>query len=63
MKLPTPEDFEPWVGKVVRVLTVPEPVEVRLLRLHRKAHLVNEFREPFTHIIGSPETDNLLEAT
>ena len=63
MKLPTPEDFEPWVGKVVRVLTVPEPVEVRLLRLHRKAHLVNEFRDPFTLIFESPETVYLLDET
>lgn len=63
MKLPTADDFEPWVGKAVRVLTVPEPIEVQLLRIQRQAHLVNEFREPFTLIFESPEAICLIDET
>ncbi|MGJ3648711.1 DUF6916 family protein [Sphingomonas sp. GlSt437] len=63
MKLPTPEDFEPWVGKKIRLSTVPEPIEITLLRIERKPHLLNEFREPFTLIFESPEQIYLLDET
>lgn len=63
MYLPTPEDFLPWVGKSVRIATIPQPVEVTLLRIDRKPHLLNEFREPFTLIFQSPESVYLLDET
>lgn len=63
MYLPTSEDFLPWVGKSVRIATIPQPVEVTLLRIDRKPHLLNEFREPFTLIFQSPESVYLLDET
>lgn len=63
MYLPTPDDFMPWVGKAVRVSTVPEPIEIMLARVERKPHLTNDFREPFTLIFESPEEVCLIDAT
>ena len=36
MRLLAPEDFEPWVGRKVRVNTPPKPVEVTLERIERR---------------------------
>lgn len=63
MYLPTPEDFEPWVGRKVRVTAVPEPIEITLLRIERKPALINDFREPYTLIFESPESVYLLDET
>lgn len=63
MYLPTPEDFAPWVGRSVRLATVPAAVEITLLRIDRKPHLRNDFREPFTLIFESPEAVLLLDET
>ncbi|MGY2736118.1 DUF6916 family protein [Sphingomonas sp. UYP23] len=63
MYLPTPEDFTPWLGRSVRLATVPAPVEITLLRIDRKPHLLNDFREPFILIFESPESVLLLDET
>lgn len=62
MSLPTPDDFRPWVGKQVRVSTVPQPIEITLVRIDQAPSLINEFREPFTLIFESPEQVYLLDA-
>jgi hypothetical protein len=62
MYLMTPEDFEPWVGRAVRVATIPEPVELTLVRLERKPVFVGSEREPFSLYFESPEEVYLLDA-
>lgn len=57
------EDFEPWVGKAVRVSTIPEPVEVTLVRAERLTHYTKEFREPFALYFESAEQVYLLDET
>lgn len=63
MGLMTPEDFEPWVGRPVRVNTVPEPVEVLLARIERHTIRSGAVREPFSLYFESPETVWLLDAS
>lgn len=63
MYLMTPEDFEPWIGRAVRVNTVPEPVEVVLARVERKGYGLRDHREPFTLFFEAPETVYLLDDT
>ncbi|RYY15332.1 MAG: hypothetical protein EON55_06570 [Alphaproteobacteria bacterium] len=63
MYLPTPDDFAPWVGRSVRLATVPAPVEITLLRIDRSQRLLNAFREPFVLIFESPEDVLLLDET
>jgi len=63
MRLLSVEDFEPWVGKAVRVATDPEPVEVTLVRAERLKQYTNEFREPFVLYFESPESVYLLDDT
>ncbi len=46
--LMTPEDFEPWIGREVRVSAVPEPVMMTLVRVQRMPHLKSPYREAFT---------------
>ncbi len=63
MHLMTPEDFEPWVGRAVRVSTVPEPVELILARIVRHKVLPGDFREPFTLFFESPMDVSLIDET
>jgi hypothetical protein len=60
MYLMKPEDFEPWVGRAVRVNTVPEPVEVTLTQIKRKPLYPGAEREPFSLFFESPEEVYLL---
>ena len=60
MYLMKPEDFEPWIGRAVRVATIPEPVEVILVRLKRKPLYPGAEREPFSLFFESPEDVYLL---
>jgi hypothetical protein len=62
MYLMKPEDFEPWIGRAVRVSTVPEPVELTLVRLHRKPLFIGAEREPFSLFFESAEDVYLLDA-
>jgi hypothetical protein len=61
MRLMTPEDFEPWLGKMVRVATEPAPVEVKLVRLQRSAWHARDFREPFALFFESSLSVYLLD--
>ena len=65
MKLLTPEHFEPWVGRKVRVNTLPEPVELTLERIERRAPLARaiDFREPFSLFFDAPPKVYLLDET
>ncbi|UYY77082.1 DUF6916 family protein [Sphingomonas sp. R1] len=55
VRLVTPEDFEPWVGRMVRLNTAPRPVEILLARLQRLPPIVGaDFREPFELIFETP---------
>jgi hypothetical protein len=60
MHLMTPEDFEPWVGRAVRVAAVPTPVELTLVRIERKPLFVGAEREPFNLYFESDENIYLL---
>lgn len=63
MRLLTPEDFEPWVGRKVRVNTLPNPIEVTLNRIERRPSLrALDFREPFSLFFDAPLTIYLLDA-
>jgi hypothetical protein len=62
MYLMTPEDFEPWVGRKVRIKTIPQPVEVTLARLQRRPLFVGAEREPFSLFFESPLEVYLLDA-
>jgi hypothetical protein len=59
----TPEDFEPWVGRLVRVATIPRPVELTLVRLERRSHYPGIPREPFSLFFEAPEDVYLLDDT
>ncbi len=51
----TPEDFEPWVGRKVRINTAPRPVEIVLARLRRLQPIIGaDFREPFELTFEAP---------
>lgn len=60
MLLLKPEDFEPWVGRAVRVATVPHPIEVTLGAVQRASHH-HDIREPFSLIFESPMTISLID--
>lgn len=62
MYLMKPEDFEPWIGREVRVATVPEPVELTLVRLQRMPFFVGAEREPFSLFFESPAEVSLIDA-
>ncbi|WP_448662082.1 DUF6916 family protein [Sphingomonas sp. CJ20] len=54
IRLVTPEDFEPWVGRKIRVNTAPRPVEIVLARLRRMPPIVGtDFRAPFELLFES----------
>ncbi|BAS00675.1 hypothetical protein BV133_3081 [Blastochloris viridis] len=59
----TPEDFEPWVGRAVRVATIPQPVELTLVRLKRRSKYPGIPREPFSLYFESPDSVYLIDAT
>jgi len=61
MRLMTPENFEPWVGKMVRVATAPTPVEVRLARLQRHVWTAHDLRAPFSLFFEAPDSVYLLD--
>jgi len=61
MYLMKPEDFEPWVGRKVRVQAIPTPVEVTLVRLERKPIFRGSEREPFSLFFESDENIVLLD--
>jgi hypothetical protein len=63
MYLMTPEDFEPWVGRAVRVDTQPEPIEVTLARVQRKQAHPGIEREPFILYFESDWEIYLLDDT
>ena len=64
MQLLRPEDFDPWVGRKIRVSTVPSAVEVMLDRVERRPALrFGDLREPFSLFFQSPMDVYLLDAT
>ncbi|MET3827581.1 hypothetical protein ABIC16_003274 [Sphingomonas sp. PvP055] len=64
MRLVKPEDFEPWVGRRVRVDTAPRPVELVLAQLDRMPPIVGaDFREPFSMLFEGSWPVVLLDAT
>ncbi|NGM51975.1 hypothetical protein G5B46_20385 [Caulobacter sp. 602-2] len=60
MLLLKPEDFEAWVGKQVRVATVPHPVEITLAAIFRPGY-PNDIREPFSLMFESPMNISLID--
>lgn len=64
MRLLTPDDFEPWVGRQVRINTLPQPVEVLLARVERMPRLIGfDFRERFSLMFEAPFNVMLMDAT
>ena len=64
MRLLTPEDFDPWVGKKVRINTLPNPVEVTLAGVTRHPRLIGiDTREPFSLFFDSHPNIMLMDAT
>jgi len=63
MYLLTPEDFEPWVGRKVRLNTLPAPVEITLARIERRPRLIGiDTREPFSLFFEAPLAVCLMDA-
>ncbi|MBI1686130.1 DUF6916 family protein [Caulobacter hibisci] len=60
MLLLKPEDFEAWVGRDVRVSTVPHPIEVTLAAVQRSP-FPNDIREPFSLIFESRLDISLID--
>ena len=62
-RLLTPEDFQPWVGKKVKVNTAPQPVEVTLERIETVPRFTQEldFRQPFSLFFEAPLDVFLLD--
>lgn len=64
MRLVTPEDFEPWLGRPVRIDSAPRPIELLLARIDRMPPIVGaDFREPFSMLFEAPWSVLLLDAT
>ncbi|WP_137863530.1 hypothetical protein [Sphingomonas sp. 3F27E9-B] len=64
MELLAPEDFEPWVGRKVRVATIPEQVEITLASIQRLAPLRGiDVRPPFSLFFESPLEVYLIDGT
>lgn len=63
MRLLTPEDFEPWVGRPVRINTLPRPVEVLLARIERMPRLAGlDIRDRFSLMFEAPLNVMLMDA-
>lgn len=60
MLLLKPEDFEAWVGKQVRVATIPHAVEVTLVEVQRASYL-HDLRDPFSLFFESPMGISLID--
>lgn len=59
-----PEDFEPWVGRKVRVSTLPEPVEITLASILRRSPFRGlDVREPFSLFFESPMEVYLIDGS
>lgn len=55
IRLATPEDFEPWVGRKVRLNTAPRQVELVLAQVRRMAPIIGaDFRQPFELLFEAP---------
>ena len=64
MRLVRPEDFEPWVGRHVRVDTAPTPIALLFARIERMPPIVGaDFREPFSLLFEGSWPELLLDAT
>lgn len=64
MYLLTPEDFEPWVGRKVRINTLPNPVEITLARIERGRPLIGiDTRLPFSLFFDAPLEVYLMNAS
>ena len=63
MQLLAAEDFEPWVGKMVRVASVPRPVEILLVGISRGVGFPGFERAPFTLHFETPIDVQLLDGT
>lgn len=64
MYLLKPEDFEPWVGRKVRVNTLPNPVEITLARIERRPALAGfDVRLPFSLFFEAPLEVYLMNAS
>ena len=63
MKLLNPDDFEPWIGKPVRVNTEPYPIEVTLARIWRKPVRLGDLREQFVLFFEAAPEIFLLDTT
>ena len=61
MYLMTPDDFDPWVGRQVRVNTVPEPVDITLVGVERRLFRAGMPRAPFILWFQSPFEVYLLD--
>lgn len=63
MALLDPDDFQPWLGRKVRVNTLPHPVELMLSRIDRRRSLPKhlDFREPFSLLFEAPLDVYLLD--
>lgn len=59
-----PEDFEPWVGRKVRLSTLPDPVEITLTRIERRPALIGiDVRPPFSLFFEAPLDVYLMNAS
>lgn len=64
MRLLTPEDFEPWLGRQVRINTLPQPVEVLLARVERMPRLIGfDVRERFRLTFEAHPSVLLMDTT
>jgi len=62
MHLLTPEDFQPWLGRKVRINTEPRAAEVVLERIDRRRVLPGiDQREPFTLVFTATRDTYLLD--
>jgi hypothetical protein len=60
----TAEDFEPWVGRKVRVGTIPEPVEITLASIMRRNRPLGiDVRPPFSLLFEAPLEVYLIDGT
>ncbi|MDF2384420.1 hypothetical protein JMG10_23310 [Nostoc ellipsosporum NOK] len=64
MRMLAPEDFEPWVGRKVRLSTLPNPVEITLVRIERRPALIGiDTRSPFSLFFEAPLGVYLMDAS
>ncbi|MBQ1497339.1 MAG: hypothetical protein IIZ38_03405 [Sphingomonas sp.] len=64
MRMLAPEDFEPWVGRKVRLSTLPNPVEITLARIERRPALIGiDTRVPFSLFFEAPLEVYLMDAS